>query len=200
LNFRLYSIWRAPGSNLTHGTAIALSAPAEVGFQAKAEIFMKVLSKVLMVGSLIGGVLLVACGNNNSNNITCPPGEINQNNVCIASGVAGVTGSCPVPGQIQTSGGCGQECSYGNSIGGLVGNQCLPSIGGVGGYGSSYGGGYGSPYGVGTPYGNPYGSSPCASIPGTYPVLIGGQMLCQPSYSGYTGGYYGGGYGYYYYR
>jgi len=155
---------------------------------------MKVLSKVLMVGSLLGGIFLVACGNNN-NNITCPAGEINENNVCVVSGVAG---TCGVAGQIQTSAGCGPECSYSGGVGGLVnGNQCLPAIPGVGGYGTPYG--VGSPYGgVGTPYGNPYGGSPCGI--NTYPVLVGGQMLCQPSYSGYTGGYYGGGYNFYYYR
>jgi len=143
-----------------------------------------VFAKIFTVGTILSGIYLAGCGNNN-NNITCPAGEINENNTCIVAGTTGgVYGNCPA-GLVQTSGGCGSECSYGNQIGGLVGNQCLPAIAGVGTY-------------PGAPYANPYTSGQCASIPGTYPVAgPGGQIICQPGYSG-APGYVGGGYGGYY--
>jgi hypothetical protein len=146
---------------------------------------MNVLSKILAVGSIAGGIFLAACGNNNNNSITCPAGEVNENNTCIVAGAtSGVYGNCGA-GLVQTSAGCGTECSYANQIGGLINGQCLPAIAGVGGYGT-----------------NGYGAGQCASIPGTYAVQgPNGQILCEPGYSGAQGYPYGGaGYGgaYYY--
>lgn len=141
---------------------------------------MKSLSKILAVGTLLSAIFLVGCGNNN-NNITCPAGEINENNTCMVAGTSGVGtyGGCAA-GMVYTSAGCGTECSYGGQIGGmvLVGGvqQCLPAIN-TGMYG---------------------GAGQCASIPGTYPVMgPNGQILCQPGY-GAAPGYAGSGYYYYY--
>lgn len=145
---------------------------------------MKSLSKIFTVGSLLSAIFLVGCGSNNNNNITCPPGEINQGNTCVVGGTtAGVYGNCPA-GLVQTQSGCGPECSYGNQMGGLVtmpngGQMCLPAI--VGGYGTV----------PGAPYGNPY---QCGNVPGTYPVPgPQGQILCEPGYAGGPYGYGGGG-------
>jgi hypothetical protein len=88
---------------------------------------------------------------------------------------AGADVSCAA-GSVQTAAGCGSQCSFGSQIGGLINGQCVPMIAGAAGTIT------------GVPYPNPYGTSAlCASIPGTYPVMMNGQILCQPSYAGYSG-------------